>query len=184
MERRRQVDGDDRVPFVDGEILDVRHVLDAGIVDQHVDRAELLFRLRDHRVDLGRLGHVGARIDCLDAEFLLEPGAFFLDRGSVAEAVDDQIGAVLGHGAGDGQPDAGGGAGDQRGFAFEHDGSSSCGVARSLLRDGYWGLDIAAQHIPLQKGFVSPALKIDRVGRKARFRVPENCGFSRSQPRS
>ena len=56
----RQIDGDDGVPFLDREILDIGHVLDAGIVDQHVERAEFLFGGGDHGGDLGRLGHVGA----------------------------------------------------------------------------------------------------------------------------
>ena len=52
------------------------------------------------------------RIDRLDAELLLDAGALLLDRGLVAEAVDADVGAFLGEGAGDGEPDAGGGAGD------------------------------------------------------------------------
>ena len=42
MEGRRQVDGDDLVPLLDREFLDRRHELDAGVVDEHVDRAEVL----------------------------------------------------------------------------------------------------------------------------------------------
>jgi hypothetical protein len=34
VERRRQVDGDDRVPLLDRELLDRRDVLDAGVVDR------------------------------------------------------------------------------------------------------------------------------------------------------
>jgi len=37
---RAQVDGDDGVPLVDRELLDRRDVLDAGVVDQDVDRPE------------------------------------------------------------------------------------------------------------------------------------------------
>jgi hypothetical protein len=36
-----QVDRDDLVPFLDRELLDRRDELDAGIVDEDVDRAEL-----------------------------------------------------------------------------------------------------------------------------------------------
>ena len=56
---RREIDRDDRLPFVGRELLDRRHELDAGIVDEHVDRAEVFFAKRDHLRDLGRLGHVG-----------------------------------------------------------------------------------------------------------------------------
>ena len=40
VERRGQVDGDDRVPLGDRESLDRLHVLDAGVVDEDVDLAE------------------------------------------------------------------------------------------------------------------------------------------------
>ena len=103
------------VPFLDREFLDRRDVLDAGIVDEHVDRAERLLGGLDHVGDLGRLGHVGGRIDRLDAEILLDAGALLLDRGLVAEAVDHHVGAVLGEGAGDAEADAGGRAGDDGG---------------------------------------------------------------------
>ena len=45
MERRGQVDGDDRVPFVDGELVDRRDELDASVVDEDVDGTEFLERL-------------------------------------------------------------------------------------------------------------------------------------------
>ena len=56
---RRQIDRDDRIPFLDRKILDRRDELDAGIVDENIDRAERAFTERDHRRDLGGLGHVG-----------------------------------------------------------------------------------------------------------------------------
>jgi hypothetical protein len=40
VERRAQVDGDDRVPAFGRKVLDRRHMLDAGVVDQDVDAAE------------------------------------------------------------------------------------------------------------------------------------------------
>src|SRR5262245_65071138 len=56
--RRRQIDGDDLVPLLDGKFLDRRDVLDAGIVDQNIDAPERLLGGLDHGGDLGRLGHV------------------------------------------------------------------------------------------------------------------------------
>jgi hypothetical protein len=38
VKRTRQIDGDDLVPLLDREILDLLDMLDAGIVDQDVDR--------------------------------------------------------------------------------------------------------------------------------------------------
>ena len=42
MERGGEVDGDDLVPFLDREILDRINMLNAGVVDQHIHRAERL----------------------------------------------------------------------------------------------------------------------------------------------
>ena len=89
----------------------------------------------DHVGDLGGLGHVGARIERLDAELLLDAGALFLDRGLVAEAVDHDVGAVLGERARDGEPDAGGGTGDHRGLSFQHGVTSSNVTADWSRRD-------------------------------------------------
>src|SRR3984957_2443254 len=105
VEGRRQIDGDDHVPFLDRELLDRRHVLDAGIVHQDIDAAQCLLRALDHADDLRRLAHVGARIDRFDPEVLLDAGPFGLDRGRVAEAVDHDVGALLGERARDGKPD-------------------------------------------------------------------------------
>ena len=48
MECRGQIDGDDRVPFGRRERLDRLDVLDAGIVDEHVDLAEGAVGVGDH----------------------------------------------------------------------------------------------------------------------------------------
>ena len=71
----------------------------------------------DHRRDLGGLGHVGAVVERPDAEVLLDAGALGLDRGGLAHAVEDDIGAVLGERARDREPDAAGRSRDQ-GVAF------------------------------------------------------------------
>ena len=59
VERGREIDREDRVPLRGRESLDRRYMLDAGIVDEDVDRPELSLRLLDHVLDLGRLRHVG-----------------------------------------------------------------------------------------------------------------------------
>ena len=56
-----KVDGEDRVPFLDGKFLDRGDVLDAGIVDQDIDAAERILGFGHHAVDFGVVGHVGAR---------------------------------------------------------------------------------------------------------------------------
>ena len=98
--------------FSGGEILDGRDELDAGVVDQDIDCAELFGRVLDHRLHFVALGHVGAVVDALDLEFALDLGALFLDRLRVAEAVDHDVGAFPGEAPGDGEADSAGGAGD------------------------------------------------------------------------
>ncbi len=90
MEGRAHVDRDDLVPLLDREFLDRRDELDAGIVDEDVDRAELALGIRDHLGDLVALGHVGGRIERLDAELGLDAGPLLFDRGGIAETVDHQ----------------------------------------------------------------------------------------------
>ena len=121
MKRRRKIDGDDLVPFLDRKFLDRRDMLDAGIVDEDVERTESLLGRLHHGGDLGRLGHVGRRIDRLDAEILLDAAALLFDRGVVAEAVDGDIGALLGERAGVSETDARGRTRHQRGLSFQHD---------------------------------------------------------------
>jgi len=67
--------------FSGGKLLDRRHELDAGIVDEDIDRAEGGFAERDHFGDLGGLGHVGGRMHRADLEVGLDAGALFLDIG-------------------------------------------------------------------------------------------------------
>ena len=94
MKRRRQIDRDDLVPFLDREFLDRRDVLNAGIVDEDVERAESLLGRVDHVGNFGGLGHVGRRIGRLHAEILFDAGALFFDRGGIAEAIDGDVGAL------------------------------------------------------------------------------------------
>ncbi len=89
----------------------------AGVVDQDVDAAELAHRRVDQRLavvgvrDVGALGH-GAAAGLLD------------DRARLLEALDApgaerDVGAGLGEGLGETDPEAGGGAGDDRHLALE-----------------------------------------------------------------
>ena len=101
MEGGGQVDRDDLVPLLDREILDRRDVLDAGIVDQDVDAAEGLLRASPTMAAISAGFVMSARrVERLDAELLLDAGALGLDRGRVAEAVDDDVGALLGEAPG------------------------------------------------------------------------------------
>ena len=120
MESRRHVDGDDALPHVFREVSHRRHVLDAGIVDQNVHAAELLGRERNHVADLGRLAHVGGRMNHLDAVVRRQFAANGFDRSGVAKAIQQQVAALLGQRRGNAQSDAAGGAGNDRIAMLEH----------------------------------------------------------------
>jgi hypothetical protein len=85
-----------------------------------IDRAEPVLRGLDHGGDLGRLGHVGARVEHLDAELGLDPGAQLFDLAGLAETVEHDAGAGLGEGARDAEPDPRGGPGDDCVFSLKH----------------------------------------------------------------
>ncbi len=117
MEGRAEVDGDDGVPFLGGEVLDRRHVLDAGIVDQDVDPAEFLGGVCHHGLDLSWLGHVCVVVGGLHPELGADVGVQLLDLLGVAEAVEHDVGALFGQRARDPEPDARGRTGDESRFA-------------------------------------------------------------------
>jgi hypothetical protein len=119
VEGRAEVDRDDRVPLGGGKLLDRRHVLDAGVVDEDVDAAELGLRVGHHRLDLGRLAHVGPVVAGLHAE----RGHLGARRLEFAEAVEHHVGALARQAQRDAVADAAGGAGDEGGFSFEHGGN-------------------------------------------------------------
>ena len=71
-----QVDREDRVPLVDREFLDRRDMLDAGIVDQDIDRAEFLLRgPRSSPRCRPACCHVGAMIGDADIVLASQLGA-------------------------------------------------------------------------------------------------------------
>ena len=119
VEGGREVDGQDLVPLGGREALDRRHVLDAGIVDQDVDRTQLAHGLGDHGRDLLGPAHVRAAVRHGDAELLLQPVAQAGDGRGVAEAVEHEVGAGGGQRPGDAQADAAGRAGDDGTLAGE-----------------------------------------------------------------
>jgi hypothetical protein len=94
--------------------------LNAGVVDQNVDRAELR-RGRGYQVgDFLRLGHVGPVVADRDVVARREIGPGGLDLGRVAEAVQHDVHARAGHCFGDAEADAAGRSGDDRVLALRH----------------------------------------------------------------
>ncbi|MNH27825.1 hypothetical protein D3C79_879520 [compost metagenome] len=108
MEHGRQVDGDDRIPALHREVFDRRHMLDAGIVDENVDAAELAHRVGEQVLDLRHVAEV--------RRVMADPGTVAGDfgnrRAGIAKAIEDQVGAGLGQYLGNAQADAAGRAGD------------------------------------------------------------------------
>jgi hypothetical protein len=101
-----EIDRQDRIPLLDRELLDRGNMLDAGIVDEDVDAAELAAREVDHGGDVAALADVGAAEGDADVVRPRHLRPRLLDRRRVAEAVDDDIGASAGERLGDAEPDA------------------------------------------------------------------------------
>ena len=79
-------------PLVNRKLLDWRDVLNAGIIDEHIQATECFLRKRDHLLDLLRLAHVRGRIDSLHAEILLDCRPLFLGIGRRIDAVQHDVG--------------------------------------------------------------------------------------------
>ena len=93
---RGQVDGQNLIPFLDGKFFDRCHILDAGIVDQNVERAEFGFRLMNHGRNFVRPGHIRCRIMTGHLEISLYFQPFGLNGRSLAKTIDDNIRAFRG----------------------------------------------------------------------------------------
>ena len=75
VERRGEVDRDDRVPFLDRKFLDARNMLDARVVDQDLHCPQGLGRLRDRARGIQPASTFGADVPGLYAMLLGEPMA-------------------------------------------------------------------------------------------------------------
>ncbi len=120
MEGRGQIDGDDLVPLFQRKLLDRRHVLHAGIVEQQIQPPQFALGIGDHVGDLVRRGHVRPVIADAHAELLGELGPLLLDGDRVAQAVDDDIRALSGQGPGHGHAYAAGRPGNESDLALEN----------------------------------------------------------------
>ena len=119
MEGGGEIDGENRVPFRRREILQRRHVLDAGIVDEDIEPAEFAQSRFDHRADRVGARHVGGGV--VDANVVILGDAFARSFNllRLAETVQHYVGACAGERAGDAETDAAGRACDQRDFALQ-----------------------------------------------------------------
>jgi len=124
-ERAPQVDGQDLVEVGAGQLVRRPGDLDAGVVDQHVQPAELGGRLPHQADGVVLLGDVPADEHVADAVLpkLADAGVdLLLGVGGllrVAQVVDGDVGAVGGEPHGDRLADAGAAAGDEHVLALE-----------------------------------------------------------------
>jgi hypothetical protein len=119
VKRRGEIDREDRVPLLDRKLFERRDMLNAGIVDEHVEPAVLVERGSSHSRDGIRPGHVGRRIADRDSEFGGDLVARFGDLGGDTEAVEHDRGSSLRQRAGNPESDAAGRARDKRNLARE-----------------------------------------------------------------
>lgn len=129
VERRRQVDGEDLVPFLDRKILDRGDFLNAGIVDHHVEGADVGLGGGHQLGNFARLGHVGAVIGDADPMGRGEPRAQGLDFVRVAEPVEHDVHSRFRESFGDALADAAGRTGDDGVEALGHNRDSVGGGA-------------------------------------------------------
>ena len=88
---RRQIDGDNRVPFFRRKFINRCHKLDARVVHQYVDCAQRLLRIRYHCHDLGGLTHIGTRIGDRHRVLCGESGTDAFDFFRVAKTVQHHV---------------------------------------------------------------------------------------------
>ena len=104
-----EVDGDDPLPSLEGELVQWGSRLDAGVVDGDVDTAEALNDVVEECGDLVLVSHVG--LVCFDGTEGAHLGGGALHAVAVPGG-DDDGGALGGEGAGYAPADAGGASGD------------------------------------------------------------------------
>ena len=119
MKRRGEIDRDHRIPALNRKILDSGDMLDTGIVDKNVHRAELRNGVLHHLLDLFRLGHVSTKVGGLDAELCCGLLLQICDLRGIAKPVEYDVRALRGERLCDAEADSGGGAGHEGGFSGE-----------------------------------------------------------------
>lgn len=132
MEHRRQIQRQNRIPLLEGELLDGRGVLDARVVHQDVDAAHRGNGTSDHFPHGLATGKVGAIVRHPHTELGFQAGADAFDVLRIAEAVQHDVGTLPRQRGGNAQTDTAGGAGDYRDFSSGHE-QDSMRHTRSIL---------------------------------------------------
>ncbi|MNZ93880.1 hypothetical protein D3C78_1129720 [compost metagenome] len=95
-------------------------MLDAGVVHENVDLAEIAHAVVDHVFDVGDPRHVGTVVGHLGACGAASGQHFGARPVDIPKTVEHDIRALLSEGLGDAQADAAGGTSDKSSFAFQH----------------------------------------------------------------
>ena len=145
------VDVEHLVEVFFGDGLDGRELVDAGVVDEDVEAAEVLDGGVDDALGLGGLGDVAADGDGLAAGGG-DGGDDGVGAGLAGGVVDDDGGAFGGERFGDGGADALGCAGDDCDFACElaHNCYPSFSTAMELLRISWLSRWAAPHSLPVK----------------------------------
>src|SRR3546814_4740227 len=115
-----------------------RRELNAGVVHQDVDAAQLFDGGRDQAMHRRGPRHVGAVVHRPYAVFALDAGSDRLDLAVFAEAVEHDVGAQAGQGLGNAEADAAGGPGDDGDLASQRRRSEEhTSELQSLMRSSY-----------------------------------------------
>ena len=129
-ERAVEVDVENVVPFIIGDVEEGPFDFDAGVVDDDVEAAELGDDIGDHFFNFGAFAHV-----CGDRERGGGKRRDFGAGGGIAcssgEVIDGDVRPFGSEAFGDAAADAGVGAGDEGDFVFESHGNSLSGAMKS-----------------------------------------------------
>ena len=124
VEHGGEVDGDDRVPLLRREGVHRSDVLDTGVVDQDLRRAQGRRRALHHRSDGPAVAHIGVVVLDCDVVHRAQVMAAREDLVAVPKAVDHHRGTLFGKPRGNRQADPAGRSGHDRDPAFEPAGGS------------------------------------------------------------
>jgi hypothetical protein len=98
-------------------VAEIAPLADTGIVDQHIEPAEFFSQAPHQRLHLLRVGDIDGL--GLRRAVALGDGVGDLARRLAVAVGDDHVSAFPGEGLGDGAPDAGAGAGDERNLVLK-----------------------------------------------------------------
>src|SRR5262249_29116287 len=179
----------DRIPLLNREVFNRRHVLNAGIVDENIEAAKITLGSRHHAGDLIVPQHVGA----IEGHARAVRGKFaprLVDVGLGAEPVENDVAAGLRKRVRHAKADTRCRPGHERGLAFEGHAyplpfcigwPPSCRKARFLATPPLVPGRARQGTVGPRVGLLASLLPLSRKQRQA-LPCPQNCGIARSPP--